>query len=63
MAAALDQTVLHGGSGGSWDKTDRPDISEIDGSVEEAGVIWIVAPVLLLLIIVTFIVVLILLKR
>ncbi|CAL1265790.1 unnamed protein product [Larinioides sclopetarius] len=62
MAAAPGHPVLVG-SGGIWDKTDRPDISEIDGSSEEAGVIWIVAPVLLLLIIVTFIVVLVLLRR
>ncbi|XP_054706437.1 tyrosine-protein phosphatase Lar-like isoform X2 [Uloborus diversus] len=62
MAAAPGHPVLVG-SGGIWEKTDRPDISEIDGSSEEAGVIWIVAPVLLLLIIVTFIVVLVLLKR
>ncbi|XP_035214536.1 tyrosine-protein phosphatase Lar-like [Stegodyphus dumicola] len=61
MAAGSGHPVV--GSGGSWDKTDRPDISEIDGSVEEAGVIWIVAPVLLLLIIVTFVVVLVLLRR
>ncbi|XP_055931729.1 tyrosine-protein phosphatase Lar-like isoform X6 [Argiope bruennichi] len=62
MAAAPGHPVLVG-SGGIWDKTDRPDISEIDGSSEEAGVIWIVAPVLLLLIIITFIVVLVLLRR
>ncbi|GFQ81296.1 tyrosine-protein phosphatase Lar [Trichonephila clavata] len=62
MAAAPGHPVLVG-SGGIWDKTDRPDISEIDGSSEEAGVIWIVAPVLLLLIIITFVVVLVLLRR
>ncbi|GIX90947.1 tyrosine-protein phosphatase Lar [Caerostris darwini] len=62
MAAAPGHPVLVG-SGGIWDKTDRPDISEIDGSSEEAGVIWIVAPVLLLLIVITFIVVLVLLRR
>ncbi|KAG8191089.1 hypothetical protein JTE90_008401 [Oedothorax gibbosus] len=65
MAAAPGHPVVVGGTGagGIWEKTDRPDISEIDGSVEEAGVIWIVLPVLLLLIIVTFVVVLVLLKR
>ncbi|XP_071033354.1 tyrosine-protein phosphatase Lar isoform X4 [Parasteatoda tepidariorum] len=62
MAAAPGHPVVVG-SGGMWDKTDRPDISEIDGSAEEAGVIWIVAPVLLLLIIITFVVVLVLLRR
>lgn len=63
MAAAPGHPVVVGGGGGLWDKTDRPDISEIDGGAEEAGVVWIVLPVLLLLIVVTFVVVLVLLKR